>query len=162
MAVSKLQTLLRRKMNFDYPASMRFRCIKGGICCGGTKEKTRHILLMRTEAEKIAKTTLQPISGSTVKIKDKVPYSYEMKKIEDGKCNFLENNCCTIYTMKPLICRFYPFELKIAHSRKYTFLYTSECSSIKKDLILSKNYFRKLFQQTRVKSMQTVDLKKES
>jgi Fe-S-cluster containining protein len=149
-------------MNFDYPTTVRFRCTKCGICCGDTKEKTRHILLLRTEAEQIAKATLQPISEFTVKIKDKAPYSYEMKKTEDGKCVFLENNCCTIYAVRPLICRFYPFELKIAHSGKYTFLYTSECSGINKGPILSKSYFRKLFRLARAKSRQNADSKKES
>jgi Fe-S-cluster containining protein len=149
-------------VNFDYPTAVRFRCIKCGICCGDTKEKTRHILLLRTEAEQIAKATLQPISEFTVKIKDKAPYSYEMKKTEDGKCVFLENNCCTIYIVRPLICRFYPFELKIAHSGKYTFLYTLECSGINKGPILSKSYFRKLFRLARAKSRQTADSKKES
>ena len=149
-------------MNFDYPTAVRFRCIKCGICCGDTKEKTRHILLLRTEAEQIATATLQPISEFTVKIKDKAPYSYEMKKTEDGKCVFLENNCCTIYSVRPLICRFYPFELKMAHSQKYTFLYTDECSGINKGPMLSENYFRKLFRLARAKSRQTADSNKES
>ena len=131
-------------------------------CCGDAKEKPRHILLLRTEADQIATATSQPISEFAVKIKNKAPYSYEMKKTEDGKCIFLENNCCTIYTVRPLICRFYPFELKIAHSGKYTFFYTPECSGINKGPMLSKNYFRKLFRLARVKSMQTVDSKRES
>jgi Fe-S-cluster containining protein len=149
-------------MSFNYPVAVRFQCLKCGICCGDTKEKTRHILLLRTEAEQIATATLQPISEFTVKIKDKAPYSYEMKKTEDGKCVFLENNCCTIYSVRPLICRFYPFELKKAHSQKYTFFYTDECSGINKGPMLSENYFRKLFQLARVKSRQTADSNRES
>jgi Fe-S-cluster containining protein len=149
-------------MNFEYPTTVRFRCIKCGKCCGDTKEKTRNILLLRIEAEQIAKETLQPILEFTAKIKDKLPYSYEMKKTEDGKCVFLKNNCCTIYTVRPLICRFYPFELKIAHSGKYTFLSTPECSGINKGPILSKNYFRKLFRLAHAKFRQATDLKKES
>lgn len=149
-------------MSFNYPVAVRFQCVKCGICCGDTKEKTRHILLLRTEAEQIATATLQPISEFTVKIKDKAPYSYEMKKTEDGKCIFLENNCCTIYTVRPLICRFYPFELKILHSQKCTFLYTPECSGINKGPMLSENYFRKLFRLARAKSRQTADSKRES
>jgi len=136
--------------------------MKCGMCCGDTKEKTRHILLLRTEAEQIAKATSQPISEFTVKIKDKTPYSYEMKKTKDGKCVFLENNCCTIYSARPLICRFYPFELKIADSGKYTFLYTLECSGINKGPMLGKNYFRKLFRLARARSRQTADSKRAS
>ena len=143
-------------MNFNYPTAVRFRCTKCGICCGDTKEKTRHILLLKTEAKQIAKTTLQPISKFTLKIKGRTPYSYEMKKTaEDGKCVFLENNCCAIYSSRPLICRFYPFELKISHNQKPRFLFTEECPGINKGRILSKDYFRKMFRLARAKHRQT-------
>jgi len=149
-------------MSFNYPIAIRFRCVKCGTCCGDTKEKTRHILLLRAEAEQIATATLQSTSEFTVEIVDKAPYSYEMKKTEEGKCVFLENNCCTIYTVRPLICRFYPFELKMAQDQKYTFLYTSECSGINKGPVLNEIYFRKLFRLARAKYRQTVASKRES
>jgi len=143
-------------VNFDYPTTARFRCIKCGICCGDTKEKTRHILLLTPEAEQIAKITVQPISKFAVEIKGKAPYSYEMKKrAEDGKCVFLENNRCTIYPLRPLICRFYPFELKMSRSRKYKFLFTAECPGINKGRMLSEDYFRKMFRLARAKHRQT-------
>jgi len=140
-------------MSFEYPAAVRFRCIKCGICCGNTQEKIRHILLLSTEAEKIAAATSQPISEFAVKVEDKAPYSYEMRKtVENGKCVFLENNHCTIYSLRPLICRFYPFELKIAANRKHKFLYTDKCPGIGKGKMLSKNYFEKLFQLAHAKA----------
>jgi Fe-S-cluster containining protein len=131
-------------VQFDYPATVRFRCKKCGICCGNTKEKTRHVLLLKNEVEQIAKTTLQPITQFATKIKDAEPYSYEMKKrAEDGKCIFLENNLCTIYSIRPLICRFYPFELTW-RSEKYNFHFTNECIGIGKGTILHKDFFKKL------------------
>jgi Fe-S-cluster containining protein len=84
-----------------------------------------------------------------------------MKKTEEGKCVFLENNCCTIYTARPLICRFYPFELT-AHDGKHTFLYTTECPGINKGFMLSKNYFRKLLRLAHARSRQTADPKRAS
>jgi Fe-S-cluster containining protein len=142
---------------------MRFRCKKCGICCGDTKEKTRHVLLLSSEAEQIAKVTMQSISKFAVKIEDRAPYSYEMKKrAEDGKCIFLENNRCTIYSLRPLICRFYPFELKMPQSRKYMFFFTEECPGINKGRMLGENYFRKLFELARVKHRQTVDSDRRS
>jgi len=145
-------------VNFDYPSTVRFRCIKCGICCGDTKEKTRHILLLKLEAEQIAKITAQPISKFAVELKGKAPYSYEMKKrAEDGKCVFLEKNRCTIYPLRPLICRFYPFELKMSRSRKYKFLFTEECPGINKGRMLSESYFRKMFRLARIKHRQIAD-----
>ena len=149
-------------MNFDYPPAVRFHCIKCGMCCGDTKEKNRHVLLLRTEAEQIAKATLQPIFKFAVKIKDQTPYSYEMKKREDGKCVFLENDRCTIYSLRPLICRFYPFELKVLHNRKYTFLYTEECPGINKGRLLSEGYFRKMFRLARAKFRSAAGSNRES
>jgi Fe-S-cluster containining protein len=148
-------------VNFDYPPAVRFHCIKCGMCCGDTKEKNRHILLLRTEAEQIAKATSQPIFKFAVKIKDQASYSYEMKKREDGKCVFLENDRCTIYSLRPLICRFYPFELKVLHNRKYTFLYTEECPGINKGRLLSEGYFRKMFRLARAKFRSAADSNRE-
>jgi Fe-S-cluster containining protein len=149
-------------MDFNYPKSARFECVKCGTCCGDTKEKNRHILLLRTEAEQIAASTSQPISKFAAEIKDKEPYRYEMKKtVKDGKCVFLENNRCTIYSFRPLICRFYPFELKITQSQKYTFLYTDECKGINKGRLISRNYFRKLFQLAHEKTRESTEENKE-
>jgi len=150
-------------VDFDYPTTVHFRCIKCGTCCGDTKEKTRHILLLGIEAEQIAKITLQPISKFAVKIKGRAPYNYEMKKrAEDGKCVFLENDHCTIYSVRPLICRFYPFELKILPSRKYQFLFTEECPGINKGGMLSEGYFRKMFRLARGKYRQMAVSNSES
>ena len=138
-------------MKFDYPASVRFRCVKCGICCGDTKEKTRHILLLALEAEQISKTTSKPTSRFALKINSAEPYIYEMKKREDGKCAFLENSRCTIYAVRPLICRFYPFELKSLGDEKYQFLFTEECPAIGKGRLLSEDYFRKMFRLARAR-----------
>jgi Fe-S-cluster containining protein len=140
-------------MSFDYPHAVRFKCTKCGICCGNTQEKIRHILLLNRDAEQIAAATLQPISKFATKIEDKAPYGYEMKKTaENGKCIFLEKNQCTIYSLRPLICRFYPFELEITANQKHEFLYTDECPSIGKGKTLSKNYFEKLFHLAQAKT----------
>jgi Fe-S-cluster containining protein len=143
-------------VNFEHPTAVRFRCIKCGICCGDTKEKNRHILLLRREAEQVSRATSQPPSQFAVKIEGKEPYSYEMKKSKDGKCLFLENNRCTIYSVRPLICRFYPFEL-ISRGGKYRFLYTEECPGINRGRVLSENYFRKMFLLACAKHRSTVD-----
>ena len=163
MVVQQIIDLLRPKVNFDYPTTVRFRCVKCGICCGDTKEKTRHILLLRTEAEQIAKTTSQPICTFATKIKDRTPYVYEMKKrVADGKCIFLENNLCTIYSLRPLLCRFYPFELKSSQRRKYAFLFTEECPGINMGRTLSEGYFKKLFRLAQAKYPQKTNSNRES
>jgi Fe-S-cluster containining protein len=46
------------------------------------------------------------------KIEGFEPYVFQMKKTVDGSCVFLRNGLCSIYEARPLICRFYPFQLQ--------------------------------------------------
>src|SRR4030067_1016469 len=132
-------------MSFDYPRKVQFKCSKCGICCGDTTEKTRHILLLNEEANDLASTTNQQISDFASKIDDKSPYAYEMKKtVEDGKCVFLRQNRCTMYSKRPLICRFYPFWLKTAEKEQRVWYYTKECPGIGKGKPMGKEEFHKL------------------
>ena len=142
-------------MNFEYPVAVHFQCLKCGICCGDTKEKSRHILLLAKEAEQISETTSQPTPNFAVKIRDREPYSYEMKKTENGKCVFLKNDRCTIYEVRPLICRFYPFELQGSHGENYQFLFTEECPGIGKGRVLGEDCFRNMFRLALTKHRQT-------
>jgi uncharacterized protein len=141
---------------------VRFHCVKCGICCGDTKEKTRCILLLKPEAEQISEATLQPTAQFAFKLADKEPYCYEMKKrAEDGKCVFLENDRCTIYPVRPLICRFYPFELDSCGGR-YSFQFTEECPGIGEGGVLSGEYFRKMFRLAFARHRQAEDSSGES
>lgn len=139
-------------MNLEYPPDSRFKCLKCGICCGDTHNKIRHILLLEIEAEKISSATAKSIAKFAEKIEGKEPYTYEMSKIlKEDKCVFLKQNQCTIYDLRPLICRFYPFELKTKSQRKPVFSSTSECPGIGKGPVLRGDYFRKLFQLARLR-----------
>jgi Fe-S-cluster containining protein len=68
-----------------------------------------------------------------------------MRKTVDGKCIFLRGNACAIYDVRPLICRFYPFELRNGGDDKYFFLATDECPRIGKGPTLTKQHFEELF-----------------
>ena len=133
------------KVDFTYPANIRFECTRCGLCCGDTPQKTRHILLLTSEAQKIAKETSLPPADFSVEIQDKQPYSYEMKKAE-GKCFFLKENQCTIYTLRPLICRFYPFQLTFNKDQEtHVFYFTLECPAINEGKVLKRKDFEMLF-----------------
>jgi len=81
------------------------------------------------------------------KIEGFKPYIYQMRKTIDGKCIFLKGNLCTIYSYRPLICRFYPFELKNEGNNQYAFVYTNECPNIGKGPVLKKEFFERIFQK---------------
>lgn len=117
------------------------------MCCGDTKHKTRHILLLETEAQNISQKMSLPKSTFSTKIKDAQPYIYEIKKTSDGKCAFLKDNQCTIYELRPLICIFYPFELKFnAKSNQHVFDFTVECPGINQGKPFAREDFIELFE----------------
>ncbi len=134
-------------MDFTYPIDLSFKCSKCGLCCGDTKRKTRHILLLETEAQKISQKTSLAKSTFSTEIKDKQPYLYEMKKSSDRKCAFLKEGQCTIYELRPLICIFYPFELKFdPDSNQNVFDFTLECPGINQGKPFAKKDFAELFE----------------
>jgi Fe-S-cluster containining protein len=137
-------------MDFIYPEIVRFRCNNCGICCGDTKEKKRQILMLDEEAKLIESKLGKNISEFTSICNYKTPYVYEMKKNENGKCVFLSSDCkCSIYSNRPLICRFYPFEL--VNRIEYEFLFSNECPGINWGKKIGKKYFADLFRLANLK-----------
>jgi len=132
-------------VDFTYPTEIRFACSRCGLCCGDTKQRTRHILVLKNEAEKIASHTGQLVTDFAIEIAGNDPYIYEMKKTNEGKCFFLKDNQCSIYRLRPLICICYPFELKFnEEAGLHNFVYTLECPRINKGRFLKKTDFKRL------------------
>jgi len=132
-------------VDFTCPNNVLFECSKCGLCCGDTKQKIRHILLLELEANTISTETCLPKQDFTKQITDKNPYCYEMKKSSEGKCFFLKDNQCSIYTLRPLICRFYPFELKFEQDKdQHVFDFTVECPGISKGRMITRKDFEEL------------------
>jgi Fe-S-cluster containining protein len=133
-------------VTYTHPNNVLFECNRCGLCCGDTPKKTRHILLLSKEANRISKETSLPTQEFSKTITGKTPYCYEMKKTHEGKCFFLKDNQCSIYESRPLICIFYPFELKFSEDNgQYTFDFTLECPGVGKGKIYAQIDFEKLF-----------------
>jgi Fe-S-cluster containining protein len=134
-------------VDFTYPLNVCFECNGCGLCCGDTSKKTRRILLLESEAETISAETHLPIEDFAKETTGSHPYVYEMNKPVEGRCFFLKNSRCTIYGLRPLICRFYPFELKFnPDSGIHVFNYTTECPALNKaGRLLLKKDFDELF-----------------
>ena len=132
-------------MSFEYPKHVRFRCVRCALCCGDTEDKVRSILLLKTEVDRISKRTLIGLDKFAEKIEGFEPYIYQIRKTDDGKCVFLEDNSCSIYKIRPLICGFYPFQLKNLRNNRYAFTYTDECPGIGEGPRLKRAFLERLF-----------------
>jgi Fe-S-cluster containining protein len=139
-------------MDFVYPKAASFICVNCGICCGDTKEKKRHILMLREEADQISIKTDKKISDFASLCINKSPYFFEMKKNDKGNCVFLSpKNKCDIYSNRPLICRCYPFELVNQNNGIHKFSSTNECPGINHGKLLDKKYFIDLFEIVKIR-----------
>ncbi len=134
-------------LSFENPVSVRFKCNRCTICCGDTEKRSRNILLLKTEAERIAQKTLKNMNEFVNRAVGFEPYQYRMRKNSGGKCLFLKDNQCVIYGIRPLICMFYPFELGSVGGDKYVFAYTNECPCIGSGPNLKREYFDRLFRK---------------
>jgi Fe-S-cluster containining protein len=123
--------------------------LRCALCCGNTETRIRHILLLKREAELVSEATSRSIEEFATEVESREPYIYEMRKTcKEGKCIFLEDNQCKIYSLRPLICRFYPFELKVTNNRRHEFRHTDECPGIGKGKQpLKKEFFKNLLRQ---------------
>jgi Fe-S-cluster containining protein len=100
---------------------------------------------LKLDAKRISNNTLLDVNEFSQEISGSEPYIHEMKKNENGKCFFLKDNNCTIYEIRPLICRFYPFELKNLGNNRYSFSYTNKCKGIGNVPELELTFFESLF-----------------
>ncbi|UCH70038.1 MAG: YkgJ family cysteine cluster protein [Candidatus Bathyarchaeota archaeon] len=134
-------------MSFEYPKHVRFSCERCALCCRDTTDRVRSILLLKIEIDRISKKTLTELDEFAEKIEGFEPYIYRMRKTENGKCVFLKGNSCSIYQMRPLICRFYPLQLKNMGNSRYVFAHTDECSGIGTGPQLKRDFFEKIFSE---------------
>lgn len=135
-------------VGFSYPQNVRFQCARCGLCCGDTETKTRRILLLEADVKRASEASSKPVEDFAFKVEGYEPYVWEMRKTANaGKCVFLNGNNCAIYTSRPLICIFYPFELRAGKKGTHEFHYTIECAGIGRGRRLGKSYFENLFKQ---------------
>ena len=101
--------------------------------------------MLESEAQEIQEKTGLCQTDLCTEVTDKEPYRFEMKK-QDGKCLFLKPEGCCIYEFRPIICRFYPFELKFDEEKQtYVFTSTAECPAIGEGKVLCEGDFKRLF-----------------
>ena len=134
--------------SYGYPRRLSFECTRCATCCMDTKNHVRHILLLEDEAKRISTVSAKPKEEFAVEIFGHEPYAYEMKKtLREERCFFLDDNSCRIYADRPLVCRFYPFQLKRVKGQRYIFSATAECHGVGRGKILQREFFENLFRQ---------------
>lgn len=129
---------------FDFPKGILWKCRRCSKCCGDTPVRERRILLLPSEAKQIREAAKIPLEKFCQRTEYE-PFALEMKKSAKGKCFFLKDNGCKIYSLRPLVCRFYPFWLEKSGDGNFSFKVTDECTGIGFGKALEEAFFTNLF-----------------
>ena len=136
---------IRKVRSIIYPPNVRWKCVRCTMCCGDTPQRRRIIRALRVEVEEIAKKTGRQVEDFAFLLHKSEPYSYAIRKRQDGKCLFLVGNSCGIYLSRPLTCRFYPFSVNKHSTQTYEFQVTEEeCPGLGHGEKIGRNSFVKL------------------
>lgn len=131
------------KYRFIYPNEIIWKCQQCTLCCKDSYNHVRRIKLLKQESISLSRKINIPIEQFATPTFDKI-YSHEILK-NNGKCIFLKNNFCKIYNNRPLVCQFYPFEMKSFENDVYQIIFSGkECTSIDKGHKLKEPFFRNL------------------
>lgn len=90
-----------------YEKGVRFQCQCSGQCCKTGKDYG-YVYLSSKDCKNIAKFIGTSIKQFTKKYVIKVSKAYRFRKITED-CAFLKDNRCSIYPVRPLQCRTWPF-----------------------------------------------------
>jgi len=140
----RLSYAVSRKENISYPDNLRWKCVRCATCCGDTEKRTRHVLILASEARAIAAETGMRIEEFAQRLENSKPYEFEVRK-NNKRCVFLDGVSCSIYSRRPLICKFYPFVMKRSESGTIEFeLPEHECQGIGLGRKLTQDYYMQL------------------
>jgi len=144
MTRPRVSYAVSRRRNVAYPDNLRWKCVRCATCCGDTEKRTRHVLILASEAQTIAAETGMPIKEFSQRVRNFKPYEFEIRK-KNNRCVFLDGVSCSIYSKRPLICRFYPFVMKRSESGTLEFeLPEQECQGIGRGRKLTQDYYMHL------------------
>jgi len=115
---------------------------KDATCCCDSQVDSP--MLLPNEAETISKKMQIPKEDFCNKIdlaQINNDYSlkdlYQMKRIkEDNSCYFYRNNQCTIYDIRPIDCRIFPYDIKLEKDGNYYLVYykSDKCQIMNENL----------------------------
>lgn len=131
------------RMALKYPRNVSWVCQGCAMCCMNSESRERRIMLLEPEAEDIAGFTGLKLDEFSVSMKGPEPYIRVIRK-KDESCWFLRNRRCSIYSVRPLTCRFYPFSLN-SEGNVAVFKVTDEpCPGLGLGSPLKKPFFNQL------------------
>lgn len=126
-----------------YPGHLRWICVRCTNSCRDLPGRRRNILLAPSDIRRITVATRLAAKEFSVPSRGPVPYERKMRKL-GSRCMFLQGSRCSIYRVRPLICRFYPFFLRPARDSTSEIGFDPSCSGMGKGPHRGERFFHRL------------------
>ena len=133
MALIPMDNLEQGTYFFDQ--GLRFACRQCGGCCVG---EPGTIYVFPSEIEVIAASLSLSVDAFTAQYLFPFKDSFSIKEDDDGRCLFFEDGC-TIYDIRPLQCRTFPFWFSNLRSEKLWRHIERQCPGIGSGRLFTKS-----------------------
>lgn len=120
--------------SYFFDKGLCFECQRCGACCTG---EPGFVLIDKREIMQIAKYRSQEASCFIDTFLYPFRTGYSIREHADGRCIFYQE-VCTIYPVRPIQCRTFPFWFENLRSLKKWRRVTRECPGIDKGPVYSK------------------------
>ena len=127
-----------RRVEFQYPAGVRWSCARCGRCCSDVEGHERRVLLLDGDITRIEAAGAEGFYEAT----GEKPFKGVMLK-SGGACIFLTPHGCSIYEDRALLCRTYPFWVEWLDDA-YVVHVDPECPGVGEGEELGEGFYRKL------------------
>lgn len=115
-------------MEYFFDRGIRFECLNCGACCTG---EPGYVFVDERESIEISSFLGITKEVFVERFLYRVNDAYSIRECEDGRCLFYENGC-SIYPVRPMQCRTWPFWLENMRSHKLWQCVAGQCPGIGK------------------------------
>jgi Fe-S-cluster containining protein len=126
------------KVEFLYPAGVRWGCARCGRCCRDVEGHERRILLLEGDIRRLEEAGASGFREAT----GSEPFTGLMLK-KDGVCVLHGPEGCTVYGQRALLCRMYPFWVERLDDA-YVIRVDPECTGVGEGEELGEGFYREL------------------
>jgi Fe-S-cluster containining protein len=139
-----LDSLNTVSKSYFFDQGLRFACRQCGACCVG---EPGTIYVSKTEIEVIAASTHLHVDQFKRQYLYPFKDSFSIKEDKQGRCLFF-NEGCTIYTIRPLQCRTFPFWFCNLRSEKRWRHIKRQCPGIGSGRLYTRSEILKMIQKS--------------
>lgn len=116
---------------------IRFECQGSGQCCV-SRDEYGYVYMTKEDRLRMAKSLKMTTTSFTKQYCEKEDGIYHLIDGEEGRCQFLEGNRCSVYHGRPTQCRTWPFWPEVMNAKTWKKEVADYCPGVGKGKLWAK------------------------